>query len=602
MDPTASFVARQLLWRFHPDRGSRQELDLCAIQRIRPDSVIETVVGEGQAKAWVGLSKHRMAQEQSLRDIQADVVLRQRAEVIRGCDPRLDAYLFKRFEHARLVRLFVPLIIFRDSEGRVRNAPADCWQLAEQPEEPHGSLVLTLKDSANLQAEAFGTVETGFRVTQADDTIVLDEALAICAYVTENAGLLHEHSLDYALEQAAERIRDLADGDSAVLQLLGPTQPAVSPYVVTRREHRPRTIRFGALPQAEYGVAPPRANAIGQRAVKLGTYVECPVRPKGDLNETLEVDDYEAYQKAGITTVVAFPLNMGPEDAVAFVHYKASRVPQPHALSSAWTLTKRCSQVLGAALEHDRVRDRAQQMSALNRVLMSLLAPRKYATSAELAEAIVWNTHNFLAADVVTLFEYDHQARCFKDHAPATAGRLKDPDAAKGPVEDDDVRLLILTSESGRIFASDVRADDTLNGSRKKDGTPSFIQREEIESTAAIVLKADAEAVGVLFANFRARRAFSIQEQDLIVLLADGCAAALKKLRQTQTPVPARQTAARRLEALSPAESQSVVPENISRMLKEAVQSYEHLLQSFGASSRVVADIDPELGIRPGAA
>jgi hypothetical protein len=573
MDPTASYVAKELLRRF-------PRYELCAIQRIRPDSVIETVVGEGKAQDWVGLSKHRVAKEKKLRDIQADVVLRCRAEVIRGRDPRLDAYLFKRFEHDALVRIFVPLVVFRDSQGRIRDSPKNCWQVTKKAEKPHGQLVLELDPPSDLKPEAFGTVECGFvRKTEGDD-VGREEARKIADYVTEHAKLLYEHSLDFALEDAVERIRDLADGDSAVLQLLGPAQssPECLPYVFTRRGHQGKMARFGGDVSEQ---VPPRAHALGRGAAKINRFVEYRVDLHPDGSEEVHLENAAAYAKENVTTIVAFPLNMGPEDAIAYVYYQNRRAPDQQALNSAWMLTKRCSQVFGAALERDRVRDRAQQMSALNRILMSLLAPRSYATPAELGEAIVWNAHNFLAADVVALYEYDQKKERFTGGIQI-AGRLKDPKAGAGPVTRDDVRWSVLASDTGRIFSTDVRADDLLNGSKKADGSPSFIQREEIESTAAIVLKDHGEVVGVLFASFRAPRGFSQQEQEIIALLADGSAAALKKLRHT-APATKPPRHALSVEAPIPIEMRSDLPPDVVRVVEEAVFSYEMAPDFLGA-------------------
>ena len=235
-----------------------------------------------------------------------------------------------------------------------------------------------------------------------------------------------------------------------MLQLLGPAQtpPGCLPYVFTRRGHEGKTVRFGG--ETSDGV-PPQAHALGQAALKINRFVEHRVNSLPDADETFYLENTAAYVKGNITTIVAFPLNMGPEDAIAYVYYQDGRTPDQRALNSAWMLTKRCSQVFGTALERDRVRDRAQQMSALNRILMSLLAPRSYATPAELGEAIVWNAHNFLAADVVALYEYDQKKERFTGGIQI-AGRLKDPRAGSGPVTRDDVRWSVLGSDTGRIF------------------------------------------------------------------------------------------------------------------------------------------------------
>src|SRR5262249_11433728 len=99
----------------------RGKLDYVALQlRNASAGIIETVAGTDFAQAWVGRARHPLSKQPSLRDIQADIVLEKRGEVVVGADdPRLDPGLYEQHHHDGFIRVFVPLIIFRDAETRL---------------------------------------------------------------------------------------------------------------------------------------------------------------------------------------------------------------------------------------------------------------------------------------------------------------------------------------------------------------------------------------------------------------------------------------------------------------------------------------------------
>lgn len=134
----------------------------------------------------------------------------------------------------------------------------------------------------------------------------------------------------------------------------------------------------------------------------------------------------------------------------------------------------------------------------------------------------------------MTLYPYSEADGHFGDKI--TAGRLRAEDQAGGELEQDDVRLSVVNGASDIVFLPNVDADPVMNGSRRQNSSEPFVKRERIESSVAIVLRANGERVGLLFINFRMVREFSQQERRLIEHLANASAVALRASRQGPPP------------------------------------------------------------------
>ena len=90
-------------------------LSLISLER----DTIEAVCGTGIAKQWSDRFKHHLEQEESLRDIQSDIAMKNQAEIISGWDNRFDGWVYEHYRHDRLVRVFVPIILFKNHLGEL---------------------------------------------------------------------------------------------------------------------------------------------------------------------------------------------------------------------------------------------------------------------------------------------------------------------------------------------------------------------------------------------------------------------------------------------------------------------------------------------------
>ena len=159
----------------------------------------------------------------------------------------------------------------------------------------------------------------------------------------------------------------------------------------------------------------------------------------------------------------------------------------------------------------------------------------------KIAEAAV----KTLGADVVTLYQYDQKGDEFlvEGTGPTVAGSLRHPEFMRTKITAEDVPYIFIKNrESG--FFPDVNKNKILSDkiTRKNlDKKPRFIEREGIESMAALLLpyraarNANQEIVGIIFANYRDRHEFlNIDERLVLATFADFAAATILNARLEQ--------------------------------------------------------------------
>lgn len=179
-----------------------------------------------------------------------------------------------------------------------------------------------------------------------------------------------------------------------------------------------------------------------------------------------------------------------------------------------------------------------------------------------------------LGADVVTLYQYLQKDDVFpvEGTGPTIAGEIYEPSPMRRKVYPRDVPWVVV-KERRSGFYSNVREHDFLvrDVSRPND-TPRqrFIEREGIQSMAALLLPFrageinDEEVVGVMFANYRTRHDFNIDERSALATFADYAAVAILNARHEEK---------RRIETMRMAESFSA--------------NFAHRMSNLAGTSRV---------------
>lgn len=150
----------------------------------------------------------------------------------------------------------------------------------------------------------------------------------------------------------------------------------------------------------------------------------------------------------------------------------------------------------------------------------------------QLLDSIVKWTREILGADAVVLYQYDSVDDSLI--VPPKFAGLRDVETISkiGEYHSDNLVLRLIREKKPYHYSSDAKHDRILNPRRPKGATPTFVKREGIVSSGAVLLRVLDETVGVLFFNYRIHREFDAQERQKVQLFADQAAAAILNIRR----------------------------------------------------------------------
>lgn len=149
-----------------------------------------------------------------------------------------------------------------------------------------------------------------------------------------------------------------------------------------------------------------------------------------------------------------------------------------------------------------------------------------------------------LGADVVTLYQYVQENDEFpvEGTGPAIGGALKDRNAMRRKIYPGDVPWTVVKDRRPGFYV-DIHEEDFLTREVRRPGPKPklrFVEREGIKSMAALLLPfraADSkyeEVVGVMFANYKTRHVFNIDEMSALATFADYAAVAILNARHEE--------------------------------------------------------------------
>ncbi|GJL65221.1 MAG: hypothetical protein NPIRA05_01920 [Nitrospirales bacterium] len=505
----------------------QSNFEFSAIQLIRPEeNVIETVYGSQIAKKWTGLARHYLAKGQ---DIQADIALSYKTEIIQGWDDRFDFGLYQEQGHADLVRVFTPLMLVRNkgSNRYVQDWVNKCtWKSKYKRQDAVGHCVEMIPEfpvdftdeGGRPLIEVIGTVEAGrtsrFGMIESDEVKRLIQLIA--RKVLDIRRVLPIHVLDTIVEHA----RQIVHADSASLHF--PYDPTPGRYVYFA------TAGSGPLGFNFLDANPPRPTGLGRKACEAGKPKFVSIQEGEDNKEAIEDLNKEMYAM-GVRAKAAFPFNLEGQEGVLYLHFVRPRNLTANEVGWVKLFVNRAIAAIRHAMTYAKMRDRTRQLSTIH-ALGQILA--EVPEAQNLLYKIAWTTLNLFAADVVTIFEYFEGG--IKYSGPQQkAGRLRDQ--GKRPVRQDKEYIPTrLAQHNNNIFVNDVHASDILmNPEHKRPSSDphSFIQREKVKSAAGILLKVGTEIVGMMFINYRRYHEFSDEEKQVIETLASSAAITIKNRR-----------------------------------------------------------------------
>jgi GAF domain-containing protein len=178
-------------------------------------------------------------------------------------------------------------------------------------------------------------------------------------------------------------------------------------------------------------------------------------------------------------------------------------------------------------------------MEKINESGKRLIQP--LSTRANLLKEVTDHILQVTKASIVVLYSYQHMPNrptqdCFLKGVES--GQLLHTGNVKQKVRSDDIANLALKraleTEDAELWIEDSKTLYEKLGGDPKTRKGDFESREEIKSTAVLVLRAGEEAVGVLFLNYRVPQTFDSLQQLLITTLAYFAAIAIKNHQALQ--------------------------------------------------------------------
>ncbi len=521
--------------------------DFAAIQLIRVrEGVIETVYGNGVAKAWSGIAKHPLAEDEKLRDIQADVAQRVnplRIEIIKGWYEKFDPWIYDKYEHDKYVRVWVPIVVLRDKRGNVLEGCKFEWEHKtifqgkvydeiEEREKREGYRVaidvypsIDIARGKEIKLEVIGTVDVGY--CNPNKSISVEQALELFLYVTSQANNIRQLRLQFVLELITERAMNIVEANSASLHFsFDPLQEGYT-YKVTA----------GDIDAEIFERFPPRQHGLGNEALEMKSPRYIPDRTLGhDKNELSRLNP-DLY-KYGIKAMAAFPLNVGDKQGVLYIHFRNHHWFTEDEIYYPNLYAIHAMDAIRDTIAYRKVNDRANALANLHAVSQSLAGQ---ADAPDLLHQIASSTANILGADVITIYE------CVaSEHIivvpPEIAGKLKYKEELSVEINENSAPSLLLRCSIDQYANSSVD-----NGVLRYEGKPkesAFIDREIIASSAGLLLKEGDEVVGIMFINYRRPHSFvtngsddkrEIKDKEVIDILLSAAVIAIKNRRLLKT-------------------------------------------------------------------
>lgn len=493
--------------------------DFSAVQFVRPDrQTIENFYATGTAKDWEGRSRHYLHEDTELRDVQADIALARplRTEILRGWDPRFDRGIFSTFHHERVVRIFSPLVVVWDKDGKpVLDWVETCdWKVTRERRKDGQRTAITIKPPSS-NYEVIGTVEAG---VTAGRRLGVKEARTLIAIAARHALEIRSAMLRHVLETVIEQVLQVARADSASLHY--PYDPEQGRYL--------HEVTTGKVDRRFLKKFPPRPGGLGQRAIAEREAKLIPDPAQGHHDSELE-RQHPKLAAWGIRAMAAFPLLAGERSGVLYLHFEKDHLFRKDEVRWVQLLANRAADAIRQVTAYTEIRDRARQLTTLQSVVQDLV---RDLGDVELLMKIARSAANTLAADVVTIYEYDEGARRFRT-PPAISGRLRQEKAMHTQIHENDAPVL-LVKQGKDLFVREVEKEPILNrgGIEREPGDREhFAVRESIRSCAGILLRVASEVVGVMFINYRRPDRFSDEDRETIKALASAAAIAIRNRR-----------------------------------------------------------------------
>lgn len=564
----------EILHQISQEIQSSQNFDVVAIQLVSSwERTIETVIGS----EWAGIAKHYLEEDPDLRDIQADIFFSHKTEIIAGWDSRFDEWVYNRYNHQNLVRIFTPIFICRDIEGKIQknwfenynwhysrkwhetDFNEDWFKGNDNSDKSKGQHTIIEPPTLpkDLELEVIGTVEVVYKDRNHGKAIEPQQAIQLTKFVCSKAVEILQTRFSYLLETIAQSAISLVNADSASLHFLKlpndrKVQQSDSEYI-----NFLYGVFAGRTGRHIIQSCLPRKNGIGQQAINEKTVQLIPEPIQRHNHQELKYFNSELYAE-GIKSIAALPLFADHQQGVLYIHFRDEHqftIDEKRLLES-FNIT--ANNAIKHAVSYLKLRQYTHQLIALH----SLTTYLSYVTDRkELLHHLAAMIQNILGADIVTIYEYDAKNKKLI-FPPYRAGKLKNDKASSKDINEDEVPYrLINKGKSVYIPQLDVYEPQSPEEELFKDS--NFSIREDIKSVVGLLLKLEDEfkvhtslpahwvvnsietalgmvgtnkldtgvVCGVIFISYRRHFEFSSQEIHFLDILATWAAITMKRLK-----------------------------------------------------------------------
>jgi GAF domain-containing protein len=558
------------------------DFDFVAIQlRHKEDQTIETIHSVGLSLQWFALAKHNTRGTSELWDIQAHIASSSppRIEIIAGRDRRFDEYIFRKFDHDRLVRVFLPIILL-PSGVTLQSVHWDEIKVLPSLDKPRRNkdrrtvLEMRIDGVSTNQPNVIGTVEAGYNDSSREIPLSVVRQMAMVA--GQRAPDLYHSSLENVFSAIAQSAMRVVRADAASLH-----------FARNDKETEIKSVHYiYEVFEGRRFLSRPRSNGLGQQALQRRRTLFVPNRKRKQDADYFRENYQEAYQN-GMKAVAVVPMFFRDEserlygdrdrdarrlekEGLLYVGFTTEHSVTKEEVSLLELLAGRAVEAIRRATYYTRTRDRARRLNNMHILAQSLADDPG---SPSLLEEIAGVTLNVLAADVVSVYEYDQRHEKFVSSRPTIAGQLIKRDLLTTSDDHMSAPALLLQNPEN-IYEYDVISNATLTPKR---GTAqfedSFVAREEIKSTAAAVLRGGGtpdnsekpreEILGLLFVNFRTFHQFTSEEIMVIETLASTAAITIWNQRRRFGSAERLEKAAKAIAAIGRA-----APRQIARVIE----------------------------------
>ncbi|MEM8721243.1 MAG: GAF domain-containing protein [Cyanobacteria bacterium P01_G01_bin.39] len=504
-----------------------QRFDFVSISLVSLEqNTIETCEGVGCVVDWINIAKHYLEKDDKIRDIQADIYDTQRTEIITGYDARFDEWLYKRYKHDKFTRVFTPILLVRDNQEEIQNYHENCdWQVIydDKAIDNEGntirsttSLEINLPNNPDPKKDAvIAVIEAGFK--SSENPITEEQGIELAKFVGQYNKKIYETSLLHILEEIAKSAKDIMDADCATLHFLMKHNNNEYIYNVYAGN-------IGNLYEEGKSYSP-HENDFGKISIEHEKYQSASTIPNFQNQNKVSLNP--EFEKEGIISSVAFPLIIDKNSEIygfLCIHYRTGYNPNDKT-DLGEIFAERVVNIIANVIRYKSEKDKVNQLKTLHSVASSIAHPPDEDIEL-LLPYIASNVLNVLAADVVTIYEYNQAENKFKQK-PYIAGKLKSQDDVEYyNVENQKVPRQLFEDKSFLENPKPLLIPDRQKNNIFRDS--NFADIENIHSVACVKLEVSNILVGLMFINYRRHHFFSEEETELIQTLASSSALAIK--------------------------------------------------------------------------